>query len=274
LNRIFKSAIIYFFLLVLAVMVLYPLFFALISGLKSVEQYTAAKLSLPGTFFLGNFERVFLQHNFHLYLLNTVISVALSMVFYIIICAAAGLAFGKFKFRNKLLIFSLILLFQIFPQMVIAGELYQLLSRMGLLNTKAGIILAWLAYFCPFGTYIMTTYFSTVPRDIIESARIDGTNVFQLLFKIMMPVAKPMLGTIGIIGTLSMWNELPFAMMILQQNKLRTVSVGIAMMQGEFGLPIPVLAAAVIVSAVIPTACYLVFQDFISMDITAGAVKG
>ena len=269
-----KKGIIYILLMVLAILVLYPIFFALISSLKSIELYNVSKLDLPSSFFVENYIRIFLRNDFHLYLLNTVINVGISMVLYIIICAAAGLAFGKFNFKGKLIIFILILLFQVFPQMVIAGELYQLLSRIRLLNTRAGLIMAWLAYFCPFGTYIMTTYFSTVPKDIIESARIDGTNIFQLLFKIMMPIAKPMLGTIGIIGTLSMWNELPFAMMILQQNKLRTVSVGIAMMQGEFGLPVPVLSSAVIVSAIIPTIFYLIFQKYISMGATAGSVKG
>ena len=83
-----------------------------------------------------------------------------------------------------------------------------------------------------------------------------------------------MLGTIGIIGTLSMWNELPFASLILQQTSLRTLTVGIALMQGEFGLPVPVLSAAVIISALVPTVCYFFFQNFIAMNATAGAVKG
>jgi len=273
-NRRYKTFIVYFFLLVLALLVLYPFYFAFISSLKTVEQYTLDKLGLPKTFNLENFERVLFRLNLLAYMLNTVITVAIAMFFYLVICAAAGLAFGKFNFRGRLFLFSLILFFQIFPQMVVAGELYQLLSRMRLLNTRAGIILAWLAYFCPFGSYIMTTYFATVPKDIIESARIDGANVFQLLFRIMMPVAKPMLGTIGIIGTLAMWNELPFAMLILQRDSLRTLTIGIALLQGEFGLPIPVLSAAVIVSALVPTVCYFFFQDFIAMNATAGSVKG
>jgi ABC-type glycerol-3-phosphate transport system permease component len=158
--------------------------------------------------------------------------------------------------------------------MVVAGELYKLISGMRLLNSRAGIVLAWVAYFAPFGAYIMTTYFAVVPKEILESARIDNANIFQILFRIMMPIAKPMLGTICIIGTLAMWNELPFAMLILQQEELRTITIGIALLQGEFGLPIPTLAAAVIISAAIPLICYLFFQDFVAMDATAGAVKG
>jgi ABC-type glycerol-3-phosphate transport system permease component len=158
--------------------------------------------------------------------------------------------------------------------MVVAGELYQLLSNMRLLNTRLGIILAWVAYFAPFGAYIMTTYFAAVPREIVESARMDGAHVFQLLFKVMMPIAKPMLGTIGIVGTLAMWNELPFAMLLLQRQELRTLTIGIALLQGEFGLPVPVLSSAVIISTFVPFICYFFFQDFISMHATAGAVKG
>jgi ABC-type glycerol-3-phosphate transport system permease component len=145
---------------------------------------------------------------------------------------------------------------------------------MRLLNTRAGIILSWVAYFAPFGTYMMATYFAGVPREIIESARMDSANVLQLLFRIMIPIAKPMVGTIGIIGTLAMWNELPFAMLLLQREELRTLTIGIALLQGEYGLPVPTLAAAVIISAAIPFISYLFFQDFVTMNATAGSVKG
>jgi ABC-type glycerol-3-phosphate transport system permease component len=269
-----RRLFIYFFLCVLAVMVLYPLYFALISSIKPIEQYATDKLGLPKTFYLQNYVTVLFRMNLLTYMMNTVITVSLGMFFYLIVCSAAGLAFGKFNFKGQIALFSLILFFQIFPQMVVAGELYQLLSKMRLLNTRMGIILAWCAYFAPFGSYIMTTYFAAVPREILESARIDGSNVIQILFKIMMPVAKPMLGTIGVIGTLSMWNELPFAGLILQRDGLRTLTVGIALLRGEYGLPIPVLSAAVIISSFIPMVCYLLFQNFIALDVTAGSVKG
>jgi multiple sugar transport system permease protein/raffinose/stachyose/melibiose transport system permease protein len=156
--------------------------------------------------------------------------------------------------------------------MLIAGELYQLLSKMRLINTWPGIILAWLAYFTPFGSYIMTTYFSTVPKDILESAKMDNANVSQVLFMLMMPIAKPMLGTLCIIGALSMWEELPFSMMILQQNSMRTVTLGVALMQD--GVSVPILAAAFIASSIIPFIAYIFFQNLIAMGATAGSVKG
>jgi len=263
----------YFILILLAVLMLYPIYFAVISSLKPSSEYIGNVLGMPQAFFMGNYNSVLIRMNMLLFLINTIINVSITMFFYLIICSAAGLAFGKLKFKGKIFCFSLILFFQIFPQMVVAQELYLILARMRLLNTRLGLVLAWCAYFAPFGAYIMTTYFATVPKEILESTRIDGANVFQQLFKIMMPVAKPMLGTIGIIGTLSMWNELPFASLILMDNRRRTVTVGIAMMQGEFGVPVPILASAVIISAIIPTICYFIFQKFIAMSATAGTLS-
>ncbi len=266
--------LIYLFLVLIAILVLYPLYFAFISSLKSVPEYTINKLGLPKKLDLGNYVTVLFRMHLLTYMLNTIITVSIAMILYLIICSAAGLAFGQFRFKGKMLLFLLILFFQVFPQMVVAGELYQILSRMRLLNTRLGIILAWCAYFTPFGAYIMTTYFATVPKEIKESTRIDGANILQLLFKVMMPIAKPMLGTIGVTGTLSMWNELPFASLILQQDNLRTLTVGIGLMQGEYGLPVPVLTAAVIVSALVPTVLYFFFQNLIAMNATAGSLSG
>ena len=263
----------YFLLITLAILMIYPLYFALISSFKPSFEYIKDVLSFPNSFFTGNYSTVLIQMNMLRFLWNTVFTVSIAMFFYLTICSAAGLAFGKFQFKGKIFLFSLILFFQIFPQMVVAQELYLLLARMRLLNTNVGLIIAWCAYFSPFGAYIMTTYFATVPKEIIESARMDGTGVITLLFKIMIPVAKPMLGTIGVIGTLSMWNELPFAMLIMMDNTRRTVTAGITMMQGEFGVPVTILSAAVIISAIIPTICYFIFQRFIAMSATAGTLS-
>ncbi|MCI1209960.1 MAG: carbohydrate ABC transporter permease [Treponema sp.] len=269
-----NKAILYILLSILAVLVLYPLIFAFLSSFKTVEDYTQNKMGPPALWSFGNYAKVLVTMRMLQYTGNTVFVVAVAMAFYMIICTAAGYAFGKLKFHGRLPLFAFVLFLQIFPQMVVASELYMLLSRMHLVNTYAGVIISWLAYFTPFGTYIMTTYYASVSRALIESARIDGANVFEQLFLIMIPIAKPMLGTIGIVGALAMWNELPFSMLILQKSNMRTLTLGIALMQGEFGLPIPVLCSAVMISAIIPLVAYLILQDFITMGATAGSVKG
>jgi multiple sugar transport system permease protein/raffinose/stachyose/melibiose transport system permease protein len=264
----------YLVFILLSLLVLYPLYFAVITSFKATAEYSVNTLGIPMGFTWGNYIHVLSDLHLLQYLGNTLFVVAVAMVLYLFVCNAAGFAFGKLHFKGKFAIFSLVIFLQIFPQMVVASELYQLLAKVGLVNTRLGIIIAWVAYFAPFGTYIMTTYYATVPQEMVESARLDHANIVQILLYIMMPVAKPMLGTLTVIGALAMWNELPFSMLILQESGLRTLTLGIALLQGEFGLPVPVLSAAIIVTGIVPFFAYLFLQNYISMEVTAGAVKG
>lgn len=264
----------YLLLTLFAVGIVYPIYFTIITSLKTTTAYASDKVGLPTIPTLTNFSRVLVQMDMLTFLFNTLLVVGVSMVLYFLVCTAAGFAFGKLRFKGRLGVFTFILFIQIFPQMVIAGEIYQLINKMHLLNTHVGLILVWVAYFSPFGTYIMTTYYSTVPKSLVESARIDGAGVFQQLTCIMIPIAKPMIGTLGIIGALAMWHELPFSMLILQRQKVRTLTLGIALMQGEFGLPTPVLTAAILVTSGVPLILYIIFQNYITMGSTAGSVKG
>jgi ABC-type glycerol-3-phosphate transport system permease component len=120
----------------------------------------------------------------------------------------------------------------------------------------------------------MTTYFSAVPYELVESARMDGASTLAILVRIMAPVASPMVGTLLIIGVQSMWNELPFSLLLLQDDRMRTVSLAIAMLKGEYGMRAPDLSAAVALASVVPIALFLVFQRKITLGSMAGSIKG
>ena len=278
-NRVLKRFIVnrfpvYLFLLFITFISLYPVFFSFISSFKTVQEYTFSKCALPASWVMENYAYVFRNLNFLSYLLNSVILVFGGMILYLFVCNAAGFALGMLRFRFKLPVFSFILFFQIFPQMVIASQVYRICSKIGLMNSHMGLILVWVAYFAPFGTYIMSTYYSSMPRSMIESARIDGAGVFRQLFRIMIPMAAPMIGTVGIVGSLAMWTELPFSLLLIQDPSKRPLSLGIAIMKGEHGIPVPILTAAILVSAVVPLIFYFFFQKKIHMGSTTGAVKG
>jgi raffinose/stachyose/melibiose transport system permease protein len=264
----------YLFLGIITFVSIYPLYFAFISSFKNLAEYTQSNTAFPASMSLENYAYVFRNMEFSRFILNSIITVTTGMVLYIIICNAAGFALGLLRFRFKLSIFSFILFFQIFPQMVIAAQVFRICSKIGLMNSYIGLVLVWTAYFAPFGTYIMSTYYATIPRSMIESARIDGAGVFRQLFSIMMPMATPMIGTIGIVGSLAMWTELPFSLLLISEPAKRPLSLGIAIMKGEHGIPVPVLSAAILVSAAIPLILYFIFQKTIHMGSTAGAVKG
>jgi ABC-type glycerol-3-phosphate transport system permease component len=108
----------------------------------------------------------------------------------------------------------------------------------------------------------------------MESARLDGASTWQILTRIMVPIAKPMIGILVIIGFQSMWNELTFSLLLLQKDTMRTVTLGIAMLQGQYGLDDTALTATIMVASAVPLALFLFFQKYIAMGAYAGAVKG
>ncbi len=268
------SKLMYLILIVFAFIALYPIFFVLITSLKSAGEYINNKLLLPKTVTFANYRYVWINGNMLKYFINSCILIPAALIVYLFVCISAGFAFGRMRFPFRFTIFLSVLFLMIFPQMLLSIQIFQIIRNMRLVNTYVGLILVWVAYFAPFGTYIMTTYYSSVPMEIVESARIDGTNIWQMLFRIMVPIAKPMIVIIVIIGFQSMWNELPFSLLLLQTENLRTITQGIGMMQGQYGLDDTILTSAIISAAIVPLLLFIFFQRKITMGSYGGAVKG
>lgn len=261
-------------MIVLVAASLLPLYNVVSASLKSIDEYPINPILLPQAPTLGNYQYAATSGNLLRFTLNSLIYVPIGLVLYVVVCVLAGYAFGKLRFALRRPLFLLVLFMSIFPQLLLAMQVSKLISIMHLTNTGLGVILAWVAYFAPFGTYIMTTYFADMPYEFVEAARIDGASQVMILMRIMAPLAIPMVATITIIGFQSMWNELPFSMLILQQEALRTVTVGIAVMRGEYGLRVPILSAALVIAMAVPMVIFLLFQRYITLGVTAGAIKG
>ena len=273
-NKFAPKIVMYAVLIAFALFALYPIFYTVMTSAKTMQDYLENKLSWPTRVTFENYVAVLVKGNMLKYFLNNCILMPAAMLVYIAVCVSAGFAFGRLRFPFRLPIFLTMLFLMIFPQMLLSIQIFQVCRKLHLVNSYLGIILVWVAYFAPFGTYIMTTFYSSVPWEIVESARLDGASTWQLLFRIMLPIAKPMLGILVIIGFQAMWNELPFSMLLLQKESLRTVTQGIAMLQGQYGLDDTVLTAGIMVASSVPLALFLFFQKYISMGAYAGAVKG
>jgi ABC-type glycerol-3-phosphate transport system permease component len=268
--KIFIYIILTFFL----ILAVYPLIHTLITSLKTANEYINNKIFWPNHFTLDNYYYVLIKANMIKYFINSCILMPPALLVYLFVCTAAGFAFGRLRFPFRLPIFLVVLFLMIFPQMLLSIQIFQVCRNLHLINNYFGLILVWVAYFAPFGTYIMTTYYSTVPMEIIESAKIDGASTMQLLFRIMVPIGKPMIAVIIIIGFQSMWNELPFSLLLLQKEGLRTITQGIGMMKGQYGLDDTILTSAIMTASAVPLVLFLFFQKYITMGAYAGSVKG
>ncbi len=261
-------------MIILVVASLLPLYNVISASLKSIDEYPTNPVLLPKAPIFDNYKYAAFAGHLIRFTVNSLIYVPVGVALYVVICLMAGYAFGKMRFAFRRSIFLLVLFMSIFPQLLLATQVSKLISLMHLTNTGLGVILSWVAYFSPFGTYIMTTYFADMPYELVEAARIDGASQVRILVSIMAPLALPMIATIAIIGFQSMWNELPFSMLILQQESLRTVTLGIAVLRGEYGLRVPILSAALVIAMIVPLLIFLLFQRYITLGVTAGAMKG
>jgi len=273
-NRKIGTFLVYSILIFFSLLALYPLVHILMTSLKATSEYIDNKMLPPKHFTLENYRYVLVTANMFKYFLNSLILIPCALMAYLFVCISAGFAFGRLRFPYRFEIFLAVLFLMIFPQMLLSIQIFQVCRKLHLLNNYLGLILVWVAYFAPFGTYIMTTYYSTVPMEMVESARIDGATIWQMLFHIMVPVAKPMIVIIVIIGFQSMWNELPFSLLLLQTENMRTITQGIGMMQGQYGLDDTVLTAAIVSASVVPFLLFMFFQKEITMGSYGGAVKG
>ncbi len=262
------------FMLLLVVASVLPLYNVVSASLKPINEYTINPLLLPQAPTLENYKYAAISGHLLRFTANSLTFVPIGVATYVVICVMAGYAFGKMRFAFRRPIFLLVLFMSIFPQLLLATQVSKLISLIHLTNTGLGVILAWISYFAPFGTYIMTTYFTDMPYELVEAARIDGASQYRILWSVMAPMAMPMVATLSIIGFQSMWNELPFSMLILQQESLRTVTVGIAVLRGQYGLRVPILSAALVIAMSVPLLVFLLFQRRITLGVTAGAIKG
>ncbi len=269
-----ERAIVQVLMVLLVIVSILPLYNILSSSFKSLDEYTTNPLLLPRAPVADNYQYAAFSGHLLRFIVNSLILVPVGVVAYVAICIMAGYAFGKMRFAFRRPIFLLVLFMSIFPQLLLATQVSKLISILHLTNTGLGVILAWVAYFSPFGAYIMTTYFSDMPYELVEAARIDGATQYRILWSVMAPMAMPMVATVAIIGFQSMWNELPFSMLILQQESMRTLTVGIAVMRGQYGLRVPILSAALVIAMVLPLLIFLLFQRRITLGVTAGALKG
>ena len=264
----------YAIMVLLSLLALAPLVFTLGASFKTATEYASDPGLLPQAATVANYQWAIVDGKILNYLFNSLVLVPVAVLLYLAVCISAGFAFGKLRFPFRLGIFLVVLFLMIFPQMLLVIQMFKMMAAMKLTNTFIGLILAWVAYFAPFGAYIMTTYFASVPEELIESARIDGAGSVRILVSIMAPIGAPMIGNIAIIGFLSMWNELPFSLLLLQDNTLRTITLAVAMMRGEYGMSVPALSAILMMTSAVPILVFLFFQKYVTQGATAGAVKG
>lgn len=257
---------------ILALSCVYPVFFAINNALKSNKGYILDRFGIAWQPTLDNFAQAWTRSNLDEYFLNSLIVTVGAVALLLVVSSLAGFALAVLRFPYRKLIFIVILASLMIPVQVVLVPFYQTIIGLGLLNTHVGLIISYTAFFLPFSVYLMTAFYSGLPRELVEAARIDGAKLLQVWWHVMLPMGKPALITLGILNTLYCWNDVLISLLVLQDK--RTLMVGIAALRGEYTTNVPLLSAGIVLAAAPIVLIYVIFQRQIVSGIAVGAVKG
>jgi ABC-type glycerol-3-phosphate transport system permease component len=252
-----------------------PFLWQLSTSFQDDKALTAATPSFwpsPGTW--EHYYNVFAAKHFQLYVLNSVVVAGLTTLFCLAIGALAAFSLSRLRVRHRFGILIAILSVSMFPQIALVGPLYLLASALGLLDTYAALVIAYVALGLPLVTWVLFGYFETFPRELDEAARMDGIGPIGLLVRIILPLSAPALVTVGLLAFIAAWNEFMFALAFTSTIDHQTIPVGIANFTDLYYVPWGDIAAASVVVTLPLIALVLVFQRHIVEGLTQGAVKG
>ena len=278
--NIVVKTLIYVILGAWAVLVIFPMLWAVMTSFKTDQEIFFSPWALPAAPILDNFARAWTTARIGEYFINTVIIVLPSLFLTLLLSSMAAYVLARFEFRGRMLLTYLFLVGMIFPLFLALVPLYFVTQKLNLLDTYTGLILVYVAFSLSFTIFFLINFFKTLPKELGEAATIDGANQYDIFFRVYLPLAKPGLITMGIFNFLGQWNQyiLPSTLMITNEegNTHYVLSQGLYYLQAKqfYGSDWSGLFAAVTIVMIPTLIVYLIFNDRIEKGMTAGAVKG
>ena len=260
------------FLILMAFIMIVPFAWMILTALKTNQEAISVNpfyIFPHNGWHWENFATVWKSYNFIILYKNTLL-----MIFFRVVCAVltatmAGYAFGRLKFRGKTFLFALVLIQMMVPAQIFIIPQFLMVSKLGMLNTTFGLV-------CPgivtaFGTYLLKIGYEGLPKELEEAASIDGCNVFQRFLRILMPLTKSSMVSLGIFTAVFAFKDLMWPMIVCTNADTTTLSAGLAKMQGQYGSDYPAMMAAATLAVIPMVVIYVIFQkQFVEGIATSG----
>ncbi|HJC11296.1 MAG TPA: carbohydrate ABC transporter permease [Candidatus Blautia merdigallinarum] len=255
---------------------IFPLVWMLYSSLKVKREFNRDIISLPTNPTIQNFVDVLTNPDYHIgdSILNsvrtTVISVSLIVFFGFIV----GYFLARIRFKGSKIIWMMLLMGMLIPVHSLLVPIYVVFNRVGLSNQWFTLIIPYVAFGLPIAVFLCQSFIKEVPTALEEAASIDGCSFSGTLFKVIMPICKPIMITVAILQTFSCWNEFSFALVLIRDTALQTVPLAMTQFTGQFSSDYPKIMAAMLITMAPIVILYFAFSKQIIKGMVAGAVKG
>jgi ABC-type glycerol-3-phosphate transport system permease component len=263
----------YLILIIAAIIILFPIWSAFnLSMMSDIETGSYPPVQFPTAIRLDNIKRALLQAPLGRYLFNSVVQSSLVMIGQLITASLAAYAFAFIDFKWRNIFFLLFLSTMMIPWEATIIPNYLFIRKLGWSDTFQGLAVPFMA--TGFGTFLLRQFFLKIPHELYDAATIDGCGSFRFLMTIVLPLARPALGTLAVYSFLQTYNQYLWPLLITNSPSMRTVQIGIALLQDEERLMINIIMAGVIFILIPTLTLFVVSNRQLIRGLTAGAVKG
>lgn len=251
----------------------YPVYYMVITGFKTRQDWLHNQFGLPATLTLQNFAEALNRGRLLVWFRNSVVVTLAAIVLSTAVAALAAYAIARMRFRGREAFLNSMVALMVVPPAVLILPLFVLMVRAKLVNTLPGLILIYVGLLIPFSIYLLVSFFRGLPSELFDAAAIDGSSDFGTLWRIVLPLSAPALVTLVVVNALWVWNELLVALVFLQSEELKTLMPGLTLFKGHFTLNEPLIMAGTLIATLPMILLYLVGQRFFIEGLVAGAVK-
>lgn len=264
----------YLGLILITLSVLLPLIWIVMASMQ-VGNSLYSSTFLPESLTLDHYKALFSQTDFPTWYMNTLKIATLNMILGVIITTLTAYTFSRYKFRGRKQAMIGMLVLQMFPSFLAMTAIYILITKMGLMDTHAGLLMVYIAGQIPYNSWLVKGYFDGIPKSLDEAARVDGAGHLTIFLKIIMPITKPIVVFVALTNFIGPWFDFIFPKLLLRSAEKKTLAVGIfEWISSRANDNFTQFAAASILIAVPIAVLFMYLQKHIVAGLSAGATKG
>lgn len=263
-------------LLALGLLFFFPLYWTFMTSFKTTAQIFVEKpIFFTKEFYTGNYAEIFQKSHVAQFFINSIIVAGYTTFISLVLATMAGFGFNRYNFKMKAILQNSALIVRMIPALVYTIPYYIIYSKLHLLDTLLGLILAYISFALPLAIWLAINFFAEIPKEVYESAEMDGCSEYKLYWYIAVPLVKAGMVVIAILVFIGAWNEFGLALVLQASDAKKTLPIGIAsMIQSNKDTPSGSLAAAGMIAMIPAVILSLTTQKYIVKGTMAGAVKG
>jgi raffinose/stachyose/melibiose transport system permease protein len=262
------------FMLVFSLLSIFPFIWMLYSSLKTEAEFALNIISLPRTPVFSNYINAIKTGHMGEYTLNSLFNCVITIVLVALAAYIAAYFLSRYNFKYRTLVYGLFVAGMLIPVHSLMVPLFVEYRVAGLLNSRFTLLPVYLSFGMPMAVFLIESFIGSIPIELEEAALIDGSSMVRTMFTIIMPLCRPVLATVVILTFMNTWNEFPFALVLIRDNALKTIPIGLRNFQGAYTAQYTQFMAGMAVSLIPVMVVYVLFYKKIIVGMTAGTVKG